>query len=429
VTAPAPEAAHEPAQAPAARKIGLLGAVGIGVGSMLGAGVFAVWGPASLIAGQYLIAAVVVAGAIALVNAMSSAQLAAAHPVAGGAYTFGRRELSESAGFAAGFAFVLGKTASIAAMGLAIGHYVLPGQPALIALLAIALAWSLNARSITRTSLVTGIIAAVVLASLLVFVVAAQLAPPAATQVAWDESGNIFVNVGGAAALIFFAFAGYARIATLGEEVREPARTLPRAILIAIGVVLVTYLVVALALERRLGTLGLWTSKTPLADAVRGTFVPVAVVAVVAAVAAFGAMVALLAGIGRTAMAMARERDLPEAMATQGARGVPWFAEGVCAMVATVLAVLGNLTFALSISSFAVLLYYAIANMAAVRQARRGGTVGFAVPWQVSAAGAGACVLLAFMLPTLAVLAGVLLIGGAVLARLVVRRGTSPASA
>ena len=409
------------------RRIGLLGAVGIGAGAMLGAGVFAVWGPATALAGEYVVLAVAIAGAIAAVNALSTAQLASVHPVAGGAYTFGRRELTPTAGFVAGIGFVVGKTASIAAIALAVGLYAWPGQPQVAATMAIAAAWALNARGVARTAAVATGVAIAVAGALIVFV-AAGLQESGGTAPELPDPGLAqpgAMGVVGAAALVFFAFAGYARIATLGEEVRDPSRTIPRAIGIALAAVLAIYLGVAVALVTVLGADELAASSAPVTDLVRGTAVPVGAVAVVAATAAFGSLVALMAGVGRTAMAMARESDLPRAFARQGVRGVPWAAEGLSALVAIALVWAGSLTFAIAMSSCSVLVYYAVANVAAHRSRGRGTVQELRVWPGVSMAGAVACVVLAAAVPLPALVAALAALGVSVIARRFVHRAES----
>ncbi|WP_227589942.1 APC family permease [Demequina pelophila] len=404
-----------------ARRVGLAGATAIGLGSMLGAGVFVVWGPAAAAAGGLLPWAVALAGLVAVLNAGSTAQLAAVHPVAGGAYAFGRAELGEWPGFLAGLGFVLGKTASVAAIGLAIGVYVWPERPALVATVAIAASWALNSRGITRTAGASIAIAGFVIAVLLLVPAAAEQAPGASVG-----SGPGWTGVLAAAPLLFFAFAGYARIATLGEEVRDPARVIPRAIGGALTLVLTVYLMLALVLPRALGD-DLAGSTAPVADAVAGSWLPVPLITAAAAVAAAGSLLALTAGVGRTAMAMARAGDLPRRLARQNSRGVPALAEGASALAAVGLAWWGDLTLAIAMSSFAVLLYYAVANAAAFRAAGAGHVAGWRMARPLSALGLALCVGLMAWLPPVAIAAaaGVLVVGLAVRALIQARARTS----
>jgi len=214
------------------------------------------------------------------------------------------------------------------------------------------------------------------------------------------------MGVASAAALIFFAFAGYARLATLGEEVRDPARTIPRAVAIAVAIVVVVYLVLGAVLLRRPGVAALVGADSPLTLAVPDTALWRSGLAALAALAAGGALVALMAGIGRTAMAMARAGDLPRILGrTSPATGVPQLAEAAAGVAAIALAWWADLGFALAMSSVSVLTYYAIANAAAF--AARGRATGFAIPRAVSAVGLVLCLALALSLDRIPMLASV----------------------
>lgn len=368
---------------------------------MLGAGVFAVWAPAADAARNALVVAVLVAAVIALVNALSMAQLAVHHPVAGGAYVYGKREVHPVAGYLAGLGFVVGKTASLAAMGLVVGHYVWPDHDAVVATAAIAVAWVLNAGGVSRTTKATTAIGAVVMLTLAVFVVAAGQAPAAQEWGVhtWWQWPLPWVDVGAAAGLIFFAFAGYARLASLSEEVRTPHRTIPLAMGLSLVLVLAVYVAIAVALVRRPGVDAVAGSQAPLADLVQGTGLPVAVVSITAGVAAFGALVALGAGVGRTAMAMAREGDLPRALARQGKSGAPWLAEAAVCAGAVALVWWGSIGFVIAMSSFALLGYYIVGHLAAARARATGHVGSFVTPRGLPWVGVVLCAAVALSLP------------------------------
>lgn len=371
-------------------RLGLVPAIGIGVGSMLGAGVFVVWSPAASAAGTWLPVAVLLAAAIAVINALSTAHLAALHPVAGGAYAYGMRELRAPWGFVAGAGFVTGKTASLAAMALAIGSYTWRDHSTWVATGVLIAAFVLNAMGVNRTAGVATVIAVIVTAGLVV-IAGASLASPAAAP-----GPSADVGLGGiaeAAALIFFAFAGYARLATLGEEVRDPERIIPRAVAWAVGIVVAVYCVLAFVVLRRPGATALADAEAPLARAAPTGGPWPQVVAVLAMAAAGGALVALLAGVGRTAMAMARDGQLPRLLARRNRRAVPVLAEGVAASAAVALVWWGNVGFAIAMSSAAVLAYYAVANAAAMAARRRGARV--PMPMAISGIGLALCVTLA----------------------------------
>jgi len=388
------------------RRLGVRDAVVLGLGSMLGAGVFVVFAPAAAAAGGTgLLVALGVAGFVAYCNATSSARLAARYPESGGAYVYGRERLGAFPGFLAGWAFVTGKTASCAAMALAIGAYAWPSHPRVVAVLAVILVTAVNLRGVSKTARVTAVLVTVTLAVLVTVIVVGVASGPSRSPVSGPvDAGGVLT----AAGLLFFAFAGYARIATLGEEVRDPARTIPRAIPLALGIVLVIYAVLAVVALAVLGPVGLAAAPAPLAEVVRVAGLPglAVVVRAGAVVAVLGVLVALLAGVGRTALAMGRRHDLPSGLArihpnTQ----VPHVAEVAVSALVIVLVVTGGLTLAIAASSFLVLVYYAVANAAALTLPAEPGRL-VPVRW-LAVLGLLGCVLLALTLPTRGVVTGV----------------------
>ncbi|MEW1811126.1 APC family permease [Pseudarthrobacter phenanthrenivorans] len=384
------------------RRLGTFDATAIGLGSMLGAGVFVVFAPAAALAGNLLVLSVVVAGVVAYCNAVASAALAARYPTSGGTYVYGRNQLGEWPGFLAGWGFVTGKTASCAAMALTFGSYVAGGYAVPVAVAAVVALTGVNLLGITRTALLTRILLCVVLATL-AFVAAAALAGP---HPAVRSAGTLSGSAGGvlsAAGLVFFAFAGYARIATLGEEVRNPERAIPRAILAALAAAFAIYLMLALVLPAHLGA-QLAATRTPLLDAVResGLAAGAPLVQAGAAAACLGALLALITGVGRTTLAMARERDLPGPLArVGGSHTVPFVAEVAVAAVVILLLLTTDVMTVVGFSSFGVLVYYAVANASAFTLATH---PGYAPRW-LNALGFVGCVVLAFTLPAASVLA------------------------
>ena len=390
------------------RRLGTFDAVTIGLGSMVGAGIFVALTPAAAAAGSGLLIGLAIAAVVAYCNATSSARLAARYPQSGGTYVYGRERLGEFWGYTAGWSFVVGKTASCAAMALTVGYYVWPQGAHAIAVAAVVALTALNYTGIQKSALLTRVIVAVVLAVLAaVVVVILGFGDVDGSRLAIGDD----VSIGGvlqSAGLLFFAFAGYARIATLGEEVRDPARTIPRAIPIALGIALVVYAVVAIAVLSELGSATLASATAPLAEAVRAAGVPglEPVVRAGAAVAALGSLLALILGVSRTVLAMARDRNLPHALAVVHPRfGSPHRAELMVGVVVAVVAAVVDVRGAIGFSSFAVLLYYAIANASAW-------TLGARV---IPAVGLAGCLLLAFSLPLTSVLVGtgVVLVGAA----------------
>lgn len=408
-----------------ARRLGLFDAVVIGLASMIGAGVFAVFAPAAAAAGTWLPAGVGIAALVALGNATSTAQLAATYPTSGGTYVYGREQLGPWWGFTAGWSFVVGKTASCAAMATTFAAYTVPEawqRP--VAALAVVALTAVSLRGVTRTAGLARVIVAVVLVALAVAVAGALAGGPAPVS-AWSDAAVPGAwGVLQSAGLIFFAFAGYARIATLGEEVRDPARTIPRAIVTTLAVVVVLYAAVAVTLLATLGPVALASSGAPVADAVAagpwGWAVPV--VRVGAAAASLGALLALLAGVGRTTLAMAREGDLPRGLAAVHPRfAVPHRAEAAVAAVVVVAVLVADLRELIGFSSAGVLLYYAVANLAAFTQ----GPERRRYPRALQVVGLVGCLVLVATLPAVSVLGGL----GVVAVGLVVRGARLAAAA
>ncbi|MDR7086643.1 APA family basic amino acid/polyamine antiporter [Aeromicrobium panaciterrae] len=392
------------------RRIGLTGSVAIGMSAMIGAGLFVVFPPAIEAAGDGLLLALGLAAIIAACNAFSSAQLASRYPVAGGTYVYGRERLGPFWGYLAGWAFVAGKLASCAAMAFAVGTYVWPEHARTLAVATVVAVIAINLVGVEKSAVVAVVIVSVVVAVVALAVVAMFAGPSAPDTSAGDASAGGVLQ---AAALLFFAFAGYARLATLGEEVRNPTRTIPRAIATSLALVVALYAVVALSLNHALGAKELADSTRPFVDALdaagRSGFVPV--IQVVAAVAAGGALLSLALGVSRTMFAMARDGHLPRAITLlSGTSRVPRAAELTAGALIIALVLLGDLGTSIAFSSFCVLLYYAIANVAA-----------WTLPsaWThraIAAIGFVGCVVLAFNLTMPTIGAGCTVVGiGAVI--------------
>lgn len=413
-----------------ARRLGTSDAVVIGLGSMIGAGVFAAFAPAAQAAGSGMLVGLAIAAVVAYCNATSSAQLAATYPTSGGTYVYGREQLGHWWGFLAGWGFVVGKTASCAAMAMTFAAYAAPsGWQRPVAVVTVAALAALNYRGVTRTARLTRVIVIVVLVSLSL-VVAASLG---GGQARADHLGlgEVFgAGWGGilqSAGLLFFAFAGYARIATMGEEVRSPERVIPRAIVTALAITVVIYAVVGVAVLSVLGADGTAASSVPLATAVdAGSWEWLQpAVRVGGAAASLGALLALLAGVGRTTLAMARHDDLPRQLATVHSRHhVPHRAEVVLAAVVCVLVLVVDLRAAIGFSSFGVLLYYLVTNVSAFTQ--RGGQRRY--PRILQLLGATGCALLVATLPTSAVLLGLGMFAAGISYRVWRLRSSSSAS-
>ncbi|MDQ3762300.1 MAG: APC family permease [Actinomycetota bacterium] len=387
------------------RRLGLADAVVLGLGSMLGAGVFAAFAPAAAAAGAGLLIALAIAAMVAYCNGIASAQLAARYPESGGTYRYGRHRLGLAWGFLAGWGFVIGKTASCAAMAITFGAYAWPAHPTAPAVAVVVVLTVVNYLGIATTARLTWVLVALTLVALTAAVVAAlgggQADPVNLTG--WASGG--VTGIMQAAALLFFAFAGYARIASLGEEVREPARTIPLAIPLALGIIVGIYALVGAAALAAVGPTALAGSAAPLATATQsgGLSWLTPMVRIGGAIASAGALLSLLAGVGRTVLAMARDHELPHVLAAVHRRyRVPYRADILLGVTITAIVLIADLRNAIGLSSFAILTYYAIANAASFtlpgRQRR----------WRrpLAVIGATGCATLGLTLPLTTVLTG-----------------------
>jgi APA family basic amino acid/polyamine antiporter len=348
------------------RQIGLAGAVAIGLASMLGAGVFVVFRNVAVAAGSLQLVAIAIASCVAILNAASIYQLAQHQSRAGGVYAYSRIYISEPVSFVAGFSFVFGKIGSIAAIALVFEEYVMPGSHGLLAVAAIVVMTAINLMGINRTAAVAAV-TAIVTISFLIFVIVVSSTSTA--SVAVNSTPVAPGNVWQGAALMFFAFAGYARVATLGTEVRKPNTNIPSAIVISLGAVLIIYFLLAQVFNTVLGP-SLAQAKAPFRRLLEITFpaLPSWVIIAVAALAALGSMLALLAGVSRTLAVMAEDREAPKALQRRSSNGAPWVAELIVAVGAIVLVQIGDLSWVIGFSSFSVLLYYAIGHFSSFRQ-------------------------------------------------------------
>lgn len=410
------------------RRLGLRDAVGIGIGAMLGAGVFAAPGPAAALAGSGILLALALAGVVAYANATSTARLAAAQPEAGGVYAFGRKRIGATAGFIAGWAFIAGKLSSLIAMALTFGAYALPSQPRAGAGLAVVAMTILNLSGVQRTAraaTIGGVAVGLVLAGI-------GLAQLLSVGNGAASLGNLTPVTGdggvhgvlGAAAIMFFAFAGYARVATLGEEVKNPATTIPRAVPIALGAVFAVYLIVISGALAAAGPELLAASAAPLEEAARAGLGEGAASAVraAAAIGVLGVLLSLMAGVARTTFAMAADGELPPALGrVSGRTKVPHIAQTAVGAIVLVGVVLVPTASAIATSSLLILTYYAIAHLSALRLGD-----GQRRPLLLAPLGLVGCVALAVNLPAAELTTGAAILAAGVGARtlaLALRRG------
>jgi basic amino acid/polyamine antiporter, APA family len=339
------------------RELGLGGAVITGLGSILGTGAFVAIALAFDFAGSWIVLAAPLAAAVAVFNGLSSAALAAVHPVAGGTYEYGTRFLGPWSGYLAGWLFLVAKSASAATAALALGRLLgLDWAPLVI----VALATGLVAAGLRRTTGVNAALVVTTVAGLTAFVVMGRLEAGNAVRVAPSATA---AGVLEAVAFLFVAYTGYGRIATLGEEVRDPEVTIPRAVIVTLAITAVLYTAVAWTVTR------LWTEAGIGGDslfAMSRDMTGGVIVSLAAAAAMAGVLLNLILGLSRVWLAMGRRGDMPSPLA-RITDGSPRVAVAVTGVAVAGLTLIGDLRIAWSFSAFSVLLYYAITNVAALR--------------------------------------------------------------
>ena len=354
------------------RDLNLLAAVAVGLGAIIGAGIFVVTGVAAGIAGASFLIGLLIAGVVATFNALSSAQLAATYPQSGGTYEYGHQVLEPAFGFAAGWMFLASKLAAGGTVALGFAHYLsalIPGLPERpVAIAAVLLLTLVNYFGIQKTGLLNTAIVSVSVLSLLTFVIAGI--PSINLQNLQPFAPAGWAGILRSAALLFFAYTGYARLATLGEEVREPHKTIPRAIILALTIAAALYAAVAFVAVANIGATGMAASPSPIEAAAKAFIWPQVseVVAIGATTAMLGVLLSQILGISRMIFAMARRGDLPSALAhVHPVHAVP--DRGIFLTAAAMLLVIlfGTLEVIVATAAFTILLYYSIANLAAFR--------------------------------------------------------------
>lgn len=406
------------------RDLGLFDATMMGLGSILGTGIFVSIGVAAGVTGPSVIFAIMLAALVATCNALSSAQLAANHPVSGGTYEYGYRYVHPAIGFTAGWMFLCAKTASAATAALGFSGYFLrlfgfrstPITPVAIAVIIVLTLIVLS--GIKRSNKTNLIIVSITVISLLVFVIfgflgfmnngAHNLIPLFPKMK--DEGLSHFLY---ATALMFVAYTGYGRIATLGEEVKDPARTIPKAIILTLIISTVIYILVAVVAIGTIGSIQLAAATehqaTPLEIAASAMNYPglTTLISVGACTAMLGVLLNLILGLSRMVLAMGRQQDLPAQFAVVSPNyHTPVTAIIGIGIVITGLTLFGSVETTWAFSAFTVLIYYSITNLSALYLPKEQRLY----PNFIAVTGLISCLFLAFWVPLSIWLSGLFLI-------------------
>lgn len=388
----------------------------------MGAGIFVVTGVAAGVAGPAFLVGLAVGGVAATFNGLSSAQLGARYPQSGGTYEYGRRLLHPAAGFAAGWMFLASKLAAAGVVAIGFGHYVaamFPGAaPVPVAVAAVVLLTLANLLGVKKAGALNLAIVLLTLAALGWFVAGGW------TEVAAENfrpfSPHGWQGVAESCALLFFAYTGYARLATLGEEVRDPAKTIPRAIILTLVLSFGVYLSVGIVAAGTVGADSLAASRAPLEMAAETFGKPwiARFLTFGAATAMLGVLLSQILGISRMMLAMARQGDLPRFLdRIDETRAVPARAVMLTGAIAALHAIVGTLEAVIAAAAFTILIYYSLTNLAAIRlpAARR-----LYPPW-IAWAGLATCLAMAASLPPRTILAGTALLAAGFAFRFLLR--------
>ncbi|AHM62385.1 amino acid permease [Flammeovirgaceae bacterium 311] len=405
------------------RELGLVDAVGVGLGAVIGAGIFVVTGVAAGVAGPAFLIGLLIAGIAASCNGLSSAQLAATYPQSGGTYEYGYQVLNPWLGFSAGWMFLASKLSAGGVVAIGFGTYLAalaPGiNPKLAAVCAALFLVLANYYGIKKAGKLNLLIVGITLCALLYFIMAGIPHFDSARLRPFAPEG--WQGIARASALLFFAFTGYARIATLGEEVREPRKTIPRAVIITLVSSVVLYAAVALVAVGGVGAATLSSSSSPLGEAAKAFTLPgvILLIGIGATTAMFGVLLSQLLGISRMMFAMARRRDLPPFLERVHPRHqVPHPGIILSGGIIILLSLFGTLEFIVSAASFTILLYYSITNLAALRMPKAQKLYADWIP----VAGLVFCLAMAAFLQLKTILAGISLLATGLLLRLLMQR-------
>jgi len=354
------------------REIGLFGATALGIGAIIGSGIFIVTGIVAGIAGPAMIISVLIAGIIALFSAMSVAELSAYLPEEGGTYAYAQKLVSPFAGFIAGWIWIFSNIFVGAAVSLGFAHYFVTLFPAVpvkgIAVIICLIFIIINFIGLKESTLLNNTLVTLKVLILLFFVAfglgffsGSHVTPFAPTGISGILSG---------AALIFFAYTGFARVTIMAEEVQEPEKTIPRSIYLALAISTILYILVSVIAVGLVGAPGLSQSGSPLADAIGVSGSPAAVLLISsgAMIATASVLLTTIMGISRIMFAMSRKGDLPAFLNRIHPHfSTPHYAIWITGAFTITAILLADLALVVTVSTFAMLIFYLIANIAAFR--------------------------------------------------------------
>lgn len=390
------------------RLLTLKDAVGVGLGAIIGAGIFVVTGIAAGVSGPAFVVGLLIAGIIASFNALSSAQLAAIYPHSGGTYEYGYILINPAFGFSAGWMFLISKLSAAGVVAIGFGsyfHQLVPiVSPLILSISAVILLTAANYFGIKKAGILNLIIVAITLLSLLYLVFSGI---PEVNSDNFKPFAPFGISgIAEAAALLFFAFTGYARIATLAEEVSEPKKTIPKAIIITIVTAILLYAAISVVSIGVIGTGSMANSKSPLQVVANALSTPAisSIITIGASTAMLGVLLSQILGISRMMLAMGRRNDLPPFFETIHKQyRVPHIGILITGAIILILTVVGTFDFIVRSATFTILLYYSITNIAAIRQPKSDRIYGIVIP----ILGLLGCLIMSISLPLNVIISGI----------------------
>lgn len=400
------------------RALTLKDAVGVGLGAIIGAGIFVVTGVAAGVSGPAFVLGLLAAGIIAAFNGLSSAQLAAIYPQSGGTYEYGYRLLNPALGFSAGWMFLISKLSAAGVVAIGFGSYfyqLLPvTSPLTISIVAVVFLTGANYFGIKKAGTLNLFIVSITLLSLIYLIFSGI---PEVRMENFKPFAPFGISgIAEASALLFFAFTGYARIATLAEEVKHPEKTIPKAVIITIVTAIILYTAVSVVAIGVLGAARMADSKSPLQLVAEALSTPAinTIVLIGASTAMLGVLLSQILGISRMMLAMSRRNDLPPVFETiHNKYRIPHLGIVFTGVVIILLTITGTFEFILRAATFTILLYYSITNIAALKQPRKEQIYGRFIP----VLGLIGCLVMSVSLPFNVIITGV----GLLLAGLIIR--------
>ncbi len=351
------------------RTLTLKNSIYLGLSSMIGAGLFNNIAPTAKISSYSTILGLLLASTLAFANASSSAQLASLYPQTGGTYLYAKNILGKGAANVAGTVFIIGKTISCIAIALTLGNYLSPVNSKEFAVLFSFVVFLIGFSGIHKTAKIAKWFVWILFSLLAFYTISIVITPevsfnlPITDQLSLDNillSGSIW----------FFAFTGYSRLATFGEEVKNPEKIIPTAIFTGLGITVIIYLLISWVTLSIVEPQIIMNSRTPLLIAMDLSSMSEFSFLIVFAssIAMASVFLALMPGISRIYVAMARDGILPGALSTIHKKFNSAYISELIVFITVIVGIYQlNVIDSIKLSSFFILIYYSITNLSVIK--------------------------------------------------------------